>query len=47
VAADLDLMLDGALEQLNEAAYDNYDIPFTEGDDPFEVSAEILEKLEA
>lgn len=47
VAADLDLMLDGALEQLNEAAYDNYDIPFTEGDDPFEVNAEILEKLEA
>jgi len=46
VAANLDLMLDGALEQLNEAAYDNYGIPFTEGDDPFDVNAEILEKLE-
>lgn len=46
-AADLDLMLSGALEQLNEAAYDTYDIPFTEGDDPIEIGAEIVEKLEA
>jgi len=47
VAADLDLMLDGALEHINEAAFDKFDIPFTEGDDPVEVNAEILEKIEA
>lgn len=46
-AADLELMLEGALLSINEAAFDAYDIPFTEGDDPVEVNAEILEKLEA
>lgn len=45
-AADLDLMLDGALEQINEAAYRTHDIPFTEGDDPLTVDAEIVERLE-
>ena len=39
-------MLDGALEHINEAAFDNYDIPFTEGDDLIEVNAEILEKID-
>ncbi|PHU99647.1 hypothetical protein CSQ88_21410 [Iodobacter sp. BJB302] len=47
VASDLDLMLDGALERINEATYDVHDIPFTEGDDPIEVNAEVLEKIEA
>jgi uncharacterized tellurite resistance protein B-like protein len=47
VAADMDLMLDGALERVNEAAYDTHDIPFTEGEDPVEVNAEVLEKIEA
>lgn len=47
VAADMDLMLDGALERINEAAYDRHDIPFTEGDDPIEVNAEVLEKIDA
>jgi hypothetical protein len=47
VASDLDLMLDGALERINEAAFDTHDIPFTEGDDPVDVNTEILEKLEA
>lgn len=45
VAADLDLMLDGALERINEAAFDAYDIPFTEADDPVEINPEILEKI--
>jgi len=44
-AADLDLMLDGALERINEAAFDAYDIPFTEADDPVEINPEILEKI--
>lgn len=47
VAADLDLMLDGALEHINEASFDTHDIPFTEGEDPIEINAEILEKIEA
>lgn len=46
VAEDLDLMLDGALERINEASFDAHDMPLTEGDDPIEVRAEILEKLE-
>lgn len=46
-ALDLELMLDGALERINEAAFDTYDIPFTEGDDPVEVNAELLGRLEA
>jgi uncharacterized tellurite resistance protein B-like protein len=47
VAADLDLMVDGALEQLNEAAFDAHDVPFVEGEDPVTVNPELLEKLEA
>ena len=27
-------MLDGALEQVNEASFDTYDLPFTDGEDP-------------
>lgn len=44
-AADLNLMLDGALERINDQAFERYDIPFTEGDDPLEVNTEILEKI--
>ena len=47
LASDLDLMLDGALEKVNEAAYDAHDEPLTEGDDPVTVNREILEKLAA
>lgn len=47
VAADMDLMLDGALEHINEAAFDAHDMPFVDGEDPVTVNAEILEKLDA
>jgi uncharacterized tellurite resistance protein B-like protein len=47
VAADLDLMLDGALEHINEAAFNVHDMALFEGDDPVTVNAEILEKVEA
>lgn len=47
VAADLDLMLDGALEHINEAAFEAHDMALFEGDDPVSVNAEILEKVEA
>ncbi len=45
--ADLGLMLSGAIEMLNEAALDHYQIPFFEGEDPVTVSSELLEKLSA
>lgn len=47
VAADLELMLDGALEHINEAAFDTHDMPFFEGENPVTVNTEILEKVEA
>lgn len=47
VAADLELMLDGALEHISEAAFDAHDLPFFEGEDPVTINSEILEKLEA
>lgn len=47
VAADMELMLDGALEHINEAALDNFDAPLVEGDDPVEINQEVLEKLPA
>lgn len=47
LADDMELMLDGALERINEASFDAYDLPLTEGDDPIEVRSEVLEKLEA
>lgn len=47
VAADLELMLDGALEHINEAAFDTHDMAFFEGEDPVTVNTEILEKVEA
>lgn len=47
VAEDLELMLDGALERINEASFDAHDMPLTEGDDPVEVRTDALEKIEA
>jgi tellurite resistance protein len=47
VASDLDLMLDGALERINEASFDTHDMALTEGEDPIVVNREILEKVEA
>ena len=46
-AADLDLMLDGAMEQINEAAFEAFDEPLFEGDDPISVNTQLLEKIEA
>ncbi|WP_462115781.1 tellurite resistance TerB family protein [Lysobacter xanthus] len=46
-AADLDLMLDGALEQINEAAFDAFDVPLCEGDQTVDINSELLEKLAA
>lgn len=40
-----DLMLDGALEAINDAAFDHLDIPFSEGDDPVMLNSELVERL--
>ncbi|MDM0091647.1 MULTISPECIES: TerB N-terminal domain-containing protein [unclassified Variovorax] len=47
LATDLKLMLDGALERVNEASFDVHDMPLTEGDDPVEVNPEVLEMIAA
>ena len=45
MAAELDLMLDGALECINDAAFDAYDRPFIEYDDPVILNSEIVGML--
>jgi uncharacterized tellurite resistance protein B-like protein len=45
VATDMELMLDGALEQINDMAFERFDMPISEGDDPIEINQEILEEL--
>jgi uncharacterized tellurite resistance protein B-like protein len=45
IATQLDLMLDGALEVINEAAFDRCDEAVTEGDDPIEVNSDVLREL--
>lgn len=47
LASDLDLMLDGALERINEASFDAHDMALTEGEDPITVNRDVLEKAEA
>ncbi|CAM2192096.1 Tellurite resistance protein TerB [Paraburkholderia kururiensis] len=44
-ASDLDLMLDGAIEQVNEASLDHWDEPLTDGDDPVEINQEFAQRL--
>ena len=44
-ASDMELMLDGALEHINEAVLDALDAPLTEGDDPIEINKDVLEAL--
>jgi len=44
-ANDMELMLDGALEQINDMAFERFDMPVTEGDDPIEINTDILDEL--
>lgn len=44
-ASDMELMLDGTLEHINEAVLDALDAPLTEGDDPIEINKDVLEAL--
>jgi TerB-C domain len=45
IAAGLSLMLDGALEVINDVAFDRCDEAVIEGDDPFEVNLDVLQEL--
>jgi chromosome segregation ATPase len=45
VAQQLDLLLDGALELINEAAFDRCDEALTEGEDPLEVNPNVLQEM--
>lgn len=45
VASDMDLMLDGALEHINDMAFEHFDMPITEGEDPLEINPDIMGKL--
>ncbi|MBD3881626.1 TerB N-terminal domain-containing protein [Phormidium tenue FACHB-886] len=45
IAARLSLMLDGALEVINEAAFDRCDEAVIEGDDPLEVNPIVVQEL--
>ncbi len=44
-ASDMELMLDGALERINDTAFELFDMPVTEGDEPIEINPEILDEL--
>jgi len=44
-AEELGLMLDGALEVINEAAFEAGDEPLTDGDDLIEIDTDVLEQL--
>ena len=45
IAAQQGLMLDGALEVINEAAFDRSDEAVTEGHDSIEVNADVLREM--
>jgi hypothetical protein len=45
VAADLELMLDGGLDRINEAFFDAIDMALTEGADPIDVNLEAKEQI--
>lgn len=42
VAADMELMLDGALELINDVFFDKFDEALTDGEDPIEVNQHLL-----
>jgi uncharacterized tellurite resistance protein B-like protein len=45
LVGELGLMVEGALETINNAAFDRCDEALTEGEDPIEVNSEVLEEL--
>jgi uncharacterized tellurite resistance protein B-like protein len=47
VASDMELMLDGALERVNEASFDKIDMAITDGENPVIINNEVLERIVA
>jgi uncharacterized tellurite resistance protein B-like protein len=47
IAADMEMMLDGALERVNEAALEMFDARIAEGDDPIEIAQDLMESVDA
>lgn len=45
IARKLGLMTDGAIERINDAAFEQFDMPLIEGDDPIEMNLDLIEKL--
>lgn len=45
LAEDRNIMLDGALEKINEAALDRFNEPLFEGSDPIEINPNVLKEL--
>ena len=43
LCSDKSLMPDGAIERINEAAFEKFDQPILDGDDPIEVASQLLE----
>lgn len=43
LAADRNLMLDGALERINDVAFERFDAALIEGDDPLEIRLDLME----
>jgi uncharacterized tellurite resistance protein B-like protein len=46
-AADMELMLDGALERINEAAIERFEQPLADGDDPVDIDQHLMEQVPA
>jgi hypothetical protein len=44
VCTDRGLMLDGAIEHINEAAFSRFDQPLIQGDDPIDINYELMEE---
>jgi len=45
LAQDRGILLDGALEYINEASFDTLEQPFCEGDDPVEINQEVVKEI--
>ena len=45
ISQDHGLLIDGAMEHINDAAYQKFDKPFFEGEDPIDLNADILKEI--
>ena len=45
LCAELGLLPDGAIEIINEAAFEHFDAPLLEDDEPLEINPDIVEEI--